>query len=135
MSIDIKAIQSTQKSSESCHCSHCKSSNTKKIGFQYGVQKYCSKECRPNYSDITGAFNARMRKGKGERMKVYMRHFIAGESLRSCTNHAGISLPTSFKWCHRILAALESSQNQVILRGIVESDDLFIAYSQKTQRN
>jgi hypothetical protein len=46
-----------------------------------------------------------------------------------------ISLPTSFKWRHRILAALESSQNQVVLKGIVESDDMFITYSQKGQRN
>jgi transposase-like protein len=135
LSIDIKSIQSTQKSSESCHCPHCKSSNTKKIGFQYGVQRYCCKECGRNYRDSTGTFNAGMRKGKGERMKVYMRYFIAGESLRSCAKHAEISLPTSFKWRHRILAALESSQNQVILKGIVESYDLFIAYSQKGQRN
>jgi transposase-like protein len=135
LTIDIKEIQSTQKSSESCHCPHCKSSETKKIGFQYGVQRYCCKACGRNYRDSTGTFNARMRKGKGERMKVYMRHFMAGESLRTCAKHAEISLPTSFKWRHRILAALELSQNQVILRGIVESDDLFIAYSQKGQRN
>lgn len=36
---------------------------------------------------------------------------------------------------HRSLAGLELSQNQMILRGIVEGDDLFITYSQRGQRN
>ncbi len=44
-------------------------------------------------------------------------------------------MQTSFKWRHRILAALESSQNQIVLKGIVESDDMFFTYSQKGQRN
>ena len=135
LSIDITSIQSKQKNTESCHCPHCKSGNTKKIGFQYGVQRYCCKACGRNYRDTTGTFNAGMRKGKGEHMKVYMKHFIAGESLRVCAKYAEISLPTSFKWRHRILAALESSQNQVVLKGIVESDDMFMTYSQKGQRN
>ena len=30
LSIDISSIQTQQKSTESCHCPHCKSSNTKK---------------------------------------------------------------------------------------------------------
>jgi transposase-like protein len=135
LSIDISAIQINQKSTESCHCPHCKSSNTKKIGFQYNIQRYCCKECGRNYRDTTGTFNAGMRKGKGEHMKVYMKHFLAGKSLRECAKQAEISLPTSFKWRHRILAALESSQNQILLKGIIESDDMFFTYSQKGQRN
>lgn len=135
LSVDIPTIQAEQKLTESCHCPHCKSSNIKKIGFQYAIQRYCCKDCGRNYRDNTGTFNAGMRKGKGEHMKVYMKHFLAGKSLRECAKQTGISLPTSFKWRHRILAALESSHNQVILKGIVESDDLFIPYSQKGQRN
>ena len=30
LSIDISSIQAKQKDTESCHCPHCKSSNTKK---------------------------------------------------------------------------------------------------------
>lgn len=67
-------------------------------------------------------------------MKLYMKHFIAGKSLRECAKQCNISLPSSFKWRHRILAALQAQQNQTILKGIVESDDIFIAYSQKGQR-
>jgi transposase-like protein len=135
LSVDISLIQTNQKNAESCHCPHCKSSNTKKIGFQYNVQRYCCKGCGRNYRDTTGTFNAGMRKGKGEHMKIYMKHFIAGKSLRECAKQAEISLPTSFKWRHRILAALESSQNQVVLKGIIESDDMFFTYSQKGQHD
>lgn len=135
LSIDISSIQTEQKNTESMHCPHCKSSKTKKIGFQYGVQRYCCNDCGRNYRDSTGTFTSGMRKGKGERMKFYMKNFLAGKSLRECAKESEISLPTSFKWRHRILAALESSQNQVMLNGIVESDDLFITYSQKGQRN
>jgi hypothetical protein len=34
-----------------------------------------------------------------------------------------------------LLAALEFNQNQVVLKGIVECDDIFISCSQKGQRN
>ena len=135
LSIDISTIQASQKASESCHCPHCKSSNTKKVGFQYGVQRYNCKTCKRYYRDSTGTFNAGMRKGKGEQMKQYMKSFISGKSLRDSAKDAEISLPTSFKWRHRILGALESTQNQTILKGIVESDDMFLPYSQKGQRN
>ena len=43
--IDISSIQKEQISHESFYCPHCKSSKTKKIGFQYGVQRYCCKDC------------------------------------------------------------------------------------------
>jgi hypothetical protein len=47
-----------------------------------------------------------------------MKHFIAGKSLRECAKQYELSLPTSFKWHHRILAALKSSQNQVVFEGL-----------------
>lgn len=135
LDIDISEIQSSQKASESCHCPHCKSIRTVKIGKQHGIQRYRCKDCNKNYRDSTGTFNAGMRKGKGEKMKLYMKHFIAGKSLRDCAELCEISLPTSFAWRHRILASLQEQQNQTLLKGIVESDDIFITYSQKGQRN
>jgi transposase-like protein len=135
LDVNISQIQTIQKASESCHCPHCKSSHTIKIGRQYGIQRYSCKDCKRNYRDSTGTFNAGMRKGKGETMKLYMKHFIAGKSLRECARLCEISLPTSFNWRHRILASLQAQQNQTMLKGIIESDDIFITYSQKGQRN
>lgn len=83
----------------------------------------------------TGIFNAGILIGKGEYIKIYMKYFIVGKSLREFAKHLEISLPTPFKWPHRLLAAIESSQNQVVLKSVVESDDIYITCSHKGQRN
>ena len=83
----------------------------------------------------TGTFNARMRKGKGELLKLYLKSFIAGDSIRKSAQMCDITFQTSFRWRHRILASLEMQQSNTVLDGIVESDDVFVTYSQKGQRN
>jgi hypothetical protein len=54
LSIDISTIQTQQKSTESCTALIAKAVIQKKIGFQYGIQRYCCKECGRNYRDTTG---------------------------------------------------------------------------------
>ena len=76
-----------------------------------------------------------MRKGKGELLKLYMKSFIAGDSIRKSVLICDLSIPTSFKWRHRILASLQNQQSKIVLDGIVESDDVFLPYSQKGKRN
>jgi transposase-like protein len=76
-----------------------------------------------------------MKKGKGELLKLYMKSFISGDSLRKSAKECSITLQTSFNWRHRILAALQTQQSKIILDGIVESDDVFVPFSQKGQRN
>ena len=60
-----------------------------------------------------------------------MKYFIARKSLREFAKHAEISLPTSFKWHYRILAVLESSQNQIILKGILKATICFLPIYKK----
>jgi transposase-like protein len=135
LDVDIPQMQATQKASESRQCPHCQSSHTVKNGKEYGVQRYVCRSCDQNYRVSTGTFNARMRKGKGELLKLYMKSFIAGDSIRKSALICKITVPTAFKWRHRILAALQTQQTKVVLDGIVESDDVFLPYSQKGQRN
>lgn len=134
LDVDIPTLQNSQKESESRHCPHCSSSKTIKIGKQHGVQRYSCKSCKHDFRASTGSFVAGLKKGKGERLKLYLRHFIAGKSIRYCATACGISVPTSFKWRHRILAALQKVQDATVLEGIVESDDVFVTYSQKGQK-
>jgi transposase-like protein len=135
LDIDIPAMQISQKLTESRHCPHCNSNETIKNGKENSVQRFHCKSCNSNYRVSTGTFNARMRKGKGELLKLYMKSFIAGDSIRKSASICEISVPTSFKWRHRILAALQTQQSKIVLEGIVESDDVFLPYSQKGQRN
>jgi len=132
LDFDINKLQNTQKESESRHCPHCSSSKTIKIGKQYGVQRYSCKECKHDYRASTGSFIHGIK--KPEKMRQYLYLFLSGKSIRYCATECGISVPTSFTWRHRILAALEQQQNKTVLEGIVESDDVFITYSQKGQR-
>ncbi|MBL0025498.1 MAG: IS1595 family transposase [Saprospiraceae bacterium] len=135
LDIDISQIQSSQKASESRHCPHCQSSHTVKNGKEHGVQRFLCRSCKRCYRVTTGTFNARMRKGKGELLKLYMKSLLGGDSIRKSASKCKIAVPTSFQWRHRILAALQTQQTKVILDGIVESDDIFLPYSQKGQRN
>jgi transposase-like protein len=135
MDVDIPKMQDVQKEGESKHCPHCQSSETVKNGKEHGIQRYRCKTCKQNYRVSTGTFNARMRKGKGELMKLYLKSFIAGDSIRKSAQKCDITIQTSFRWRHRILAALEMQQSNTLLEGIVESDDVFVPYSQKGQRN
>ena len=135
MDIDIAKIQIAQKAAESRHCPHCNSSKINKNGKEHSVQRFSCRDCKRSYRVTTGTFNARMRKGKGELLKLYMKSFIAGDSIRKSTLFCDISIPTSFKWRHRILASLQNQQSKIVLDGIVESDDVFFPYSQKGQRN
>jgi transposase-like protein len=135
LDIDIPQMQATQKACEIKQCPHCQSSHSVKNGKEHGVQRYVCRSCLQNYRVSTGTFNARMRKGKGELLKLYMKSFIAGDSIRKSALVCKITVPTSFKWRHRILAALQTQQTKMVLDGIVESDDVFLPYSQKGQRN
>lgn len=134
LDIDIPNIQNSQKEAESRHCPHCSSSKTIKIGKQFGIQRFSCKDCKHDFRASTGSFIAGLKKGKGEKLKLYLRHFIAGKSIRYCATACEISVPTSFKWRHRILAALQKQQESTVLAGIVESDDVFLPYSQKGQK-
>ena len=66
-------------------------------------------------------------------MLDYIRCMIAGKSLRACAKEVGISLPTSFAWRHKILAALQSFEDNINFFGVVEMDELLMDYSEKAE--
>ena len=68
---------------------------------------------------------------KKEKMLDYIRCMVAGKSLRACAKEVGISLPTSFAWRHKILAALQSFEDNINFFGVVEMDELLMDYSEK----
>jgi len=68
-------------------------------------------------------------------LKVYIPHFLNGHSLVKCAVITGVSKQTSFDWCYKILAALGKQQNDIVLSGIYETDEVFITYSEKGNQN
>ena len=59
---------------------------------------------------------------------------LEGKSLRACAREVGISLPTSFKWRHKILAAIQGLEGGISFSGITEADELLMQYSEKGRR-
>jgi hypothetical protein len=61
------------------------SSSLLKLGYKgepMGIQRYASKDCNRNYRDTTGCFKDGLRKSRGETLKLYLKCFLAGESIR-----------------------------------------------------
>ena len=46
----------------------------------------------------------------------------------------GISLPTSFKWRHKILSAIRGLEGGISFSGITEADELLMQYSEKGRK-
>lgn len=61
----------------------------------------------------------------------YVEYLLAGLSLEKCSRLCGISVRTAFLWRHKILSILKNDQNDRVLAGIVETDDMFFSVSYK----
>ena len=56
---------------------------------------------------------------------------MANLSIRKCAEICGINKNTAFLWRHKILDALQSMAESVVLNGIVEGDETFFPLSYK----
>jgi transposase-like protein len=113
-------------------CPNCRSNNIVKNGKQKGIQNYRCKHCGRQFRVTTGTYVYRLK--KPQLMLEYIRCMVAGKSLRACAREVGISLPTSFTWRHKILAALKNFDKNVNFFGIVETDELLMDYSEKGRK-
>jgi transposase-like protein len=131
--VDISSEQSKAKVAIANNCPHCASTKTRKNGYQYGVQRFVCNTCKKNFRVSTGSVTAHLK--KRALLKVYIPNMLAGYSLEKCAKLTGISKQTSFDWRHKILSALGKFQKDQMLSGICESDDVFIAFSEKGNRH
>ncbi len=113
-------------------CPDCRSNHIIKNGLQNGMQNYRCKDCGRQFRITTGTFVYRLQ--KKEKMLDYIRCMVAGKSLRACANEVGISLPTSFRWRHKILSAIQGLEGGINFSGITEADELLMQYSEKGRR-
>ena len=95
-----------------------------------GKQRYRCKHCgtvftSTSYSTLS---HTHCSIDKWEKYIVLM---LQGASLAKCAKACGISVPTAFKWRHKIMAILQHDQKDRMLNGIVETDDMFVSISYK----
>ena len=120
------------KETRAVSCPHCSSKRIRANGRLNGVQRYLCNGCKKNFSETTGKFWFAIK--KKDKLNRYLYCLLSGYSIRKSAKETGISLQTSFNWRHKLLTSF-SSVSVEGFQGIVESDDLFFAYSEKGNRN
>ena len=109
-------------------CPHCSGKRIRANGKLKGVQRYVCNGCKKNFSETTGKFWYNIK--KKDKLNRYLYCLLSGYSIRKSAVETGISIQTSFDWRHKLLTSF-SSVSVEEFQGIVESDDLFFAYSEK----
>ena len=118
--------------SKAVSCPHCKDRRIKANGRLKGVQRYVCNGCHKNFSETTGKFWYNIK--KKDKVNRYLFCLLSGYSIRKSAKETGISIQTSFDWRHKLLTSFGSVSPEEF-QGILESDDLFFAYSEKGRRD
>ena len=110
-----------------CHCEY-----VTKAGKSDGRQVYKCKKCSYRFRET--AKSLVYYSHKYYLLMDYIKCMLEGKSLRACASEVGISLPTSFRWRHKILAAIQGLEGGINFSGITETDELLLQYSEKGRR-
>ena len=113
-------------------CPRCRCEYVTKAGVHNGRQVYKCKNCKYQFRET--AKSLVYYSHKYYLLVDYIKCMIEGKSLRACASEVGISLPTSFRWRHKILAAIQGLEGGLNFSGITETDELLLQYSEKGRR-
>ncbi|HRS70170.1 MAG TPA: IS1595 family transposase [Bacteroidales bacterium] len=110
-------------------CPRCRCEYVTKAGVHNGRQVYKCKNCKYQFRET--AKSLVYYSHKYYLLVDYIKCMLEGKSLRACASEVGISLPTSFRWRHKILAAIQGLEGGINFSGITEADELLLQYSEK----
>ncbi|MDI6832231.1 MAG: IS1595 family transposase [Bacteroidales bacterium] len=113
-------------------CPRCRCEHVTKAGVHNGRQVYKCKKCKYQFRETAKSLVYHMH--KYPLMLDYLKCMLEGKSLRACAKEVGISLPTSFRWRHKILSAIQGLEGGISFSGITEADELLMQYSEKGRR-
>ena len=113
-------------------CPRCRCEYVTKAGVHNGRQVYKCKNCKYQFRETAKSLVYHLH--KYPLILDYLKCMLEGKSLRACASEVGISLPTSFRWRHKILAAIQGLEGGINFSGITEADELLLQYSEKGRR-
>jgi len=113
-------------------CPRCRCEHVTKAGVRNGRQVYKCKNCKYQFRETAKSLVYHMH--KYPLLLDYLKCMLEGKSLRACASEVGISLPTSFRWRHKILSAIQGLEGGINFSGITEADELLLQYSEKGRR-
>lgn len=116
-------------------CPHCRSKSS--LGFivkkgrnRNGSQRYYCKNCSKLFVNTTKTAYERSRKD-GDTWRKFIELTIKGASLKTCSEECEIAYQTAFTWRHKVLNAFQVEQNNVMMDGRIEIDEMLIPLSYK----
>lgn len=109
-------------------CAHCGHTKYVKFGIDKGSQRYKCKSCNRSFTEYTGTWMAGLQ--KKDKIDGYLTLMHQEKSLDKIKDALSINKKTAFDWRHKILAALQDTDNDGFI-GITESDETFFLNSEK----
>ena len=125
----VKELESAQIKAPACV--HCESSQTIKRARIKSIQRYYCKSCHKYWMATHGTSLAGLH--KRELWQKYVLAFERGYTIRQAAQELGITIQTSFRWRHRLLASISGIMLEE-LSGIIETDDFQMPRNLKGQR-
>lgn len=111
-------------------CPHCDSIDFRKHGIDKGSQRYKCKSCGRTFTEYTGTWMHGLH--NKELAPEYMKLMERELSLDKIKDELKINKKTAFDWRHKILSGLHQKGDRSF-KGITESDETFLAFSEKGQ--
>ena len=112
-------------------CRKCGADHIVKFGKdKNNKQRYKCKCCGATF--VETSFSALSRTRHSEAVwETYIHLLLTGASLEVCAFRCGISVRTAFIWRHKILNAIQHDQDNRMMAGIIEADEMFLPVSYK----
>ena len=112
-------------------CRKCESERIIKFGVdKNGKQRYRCKCCGVTFTETSYSVVSYTRHSS-DVWEKYIHLLLVGASLEECAFRCGISVRTAFDWRHKILNALQRDQDNRVLAGIIEADEMYLPISYK----
>ena len=112
-------------------CRKCDSEKVIKFGVdKNGKQRYRCKCCGATFTETSYSVVSRTRHSD-DIWEKYIHLLLVGASLEECAFQCGISVRTAFIWRHKILNALQRDQDNRVMAGIIEADEMYLPVSYK----
>lgn len=121
-----EALTSTPKKCPKCGCDNI----TTHGKDAKGKRRYRCKGCRTTFTNTSFSVVSNSTFGKETWLK-YIELLLKRTSLRKSAKECGMSLQTAFFWRHKILRVIQNDQDNRVLGGIIETDELYIPISYK----